>query len=81
MDSQRLMNEILCHLKAAGSDLEEDRFEMSLPLCLCDSLGMLHDLSCSLWLAAHLKVFGVLKHGHGHLLRWNLVTASFDDLS
>ena len=75
------MNKILCHLKAARSDLEEDRFEMSLPLCLCDSFGMLHYLSGSLWLATHLKVLGVLKHGHGHLLRWNLVAASFDDFS
>ena len=52
---------------------------MSLPLCLGDPLGMLHDLSCSVDLASHLEVLSVLKHRHGHLLLGHLVAASFND--
>ena len=43
-----LMNQVLGLAEASASDLEQDGLEVSLPFCLRDSLGVLHDLASTL---------------------------------
>ena len=74
------MDQVLCLAEVAAPYLKKHRLEMSLPLGLRNSLGVLHNLSCSLILAPHLEVLGVLEHRHRHLLLRYLVAASLDDL-
>ena len=74
------MHQVLRFAEVAAPYLKQDGLEMGLPLCLCDSLGVLHDLSCSLVLASHLKMLGVLEHRHRHLLLRHFIAASLDDL-
>ena len=75
------MNQILCHFEATTTNLEKHSFKMSFPLSFCDAFGMLHDLTCTLRLWAHLKVLRVFKHSHRHLLWRHFVAAAFNDLS
>lgn len=81
MNIQRLVDEVLCRIEAARANLEQNCFEVRLPLCLCNALGMLHDLSCSLRLASHFKVLGILKHGHRHLLGRYFIAAPLNDFT
>ena len=75
------MDQLLSCIEAATSNLQQNCFEMSLPLSLCNSLCVLHYLASSHGLTSHLKVLRILKHGHGHLFGWNLVAASLYNLT
>ena len=74
------MHQVLRFAEVAAPYLKQDGLEMGLPLCLCDSLGVLHDLSCSLVLASHLKMLGLLEHRQRHLLLRQFIAVSLNYL-
>ena len=43
-----LMDQVFCLAEASAPNLEQDSLEVSLPFCLCNSLGVLHDLAGTL---------------------------------
>ena len=75
------MHKVFGHLKASTTNFEQYSFKVGLPFSLSNPLGVLHDLTGSLGLGAHLEMLRILEHGHRHLLGWHFVAAALNDFS